>query len=141
MFERNPFMTEEPNEIILFRSKKIRRQLHNGEWWFVIEDVVAAVAETSNPKQYLKNINRRDLEIASLFVSGESEGGVQLEPPLALPFRTTGGIQKLKSWNTTGILRLIQSIPSKNAEPFKRWLAKTPIRPCPPHPAHAKLNT
>jgi len=50
--------------------------------------------------------------------------GDKLSPPLGLEFETTGGRQMLQCWNTTGILRLIQSIPSKNAEPFKRWLAK-----------------
>lgn len=44
--------------------------------------------------------------------------------PLALSFDTPGGKQKLLSWNTEGIFGLIQSIPSKKAEPFKRWLAK-----------------
>ena len=47
-----------------------------------------------------------------------------MTPPLALPFDTAGGRQKLQCWNTQGIFRLIQSIPSPKAEPFKRWLAK-----------------
>ena len=45
-------------------------------------------------------------------------------PPLGLKINTDGGIQKMKCWNTEGIFRLIQSIPSPKAEPFKRWLAK-----------------
>ncbi len=44
--------------------------------------------------------------------------------PLALPFETEGGVQRLQCWNVPGVLRLIQSIPSPKAEPFKRWLAK-----------------
>ena len=47
-----------------------------------------------------------------------------MPPPLALAFDTAGGRQKLQCWNTQGIFRLIQSIPSPKAEPFKRWLAK-----------------
>jgi DNA-damage-inducible protein D len=47
-----------------------------------------------------------------------------LTPPLALAFDTAGERQKLQCWNTQGIFRLIQSIPSPKAEPFKRWLAK-----------------
>ena len=131
-------MTNEPSEkIILFRNKKIRRQFHNGEWWFVVEDIVAAVAETPTPSQYLKDMRRRDAEFAAIFTANKTKGGVRIEPPhenskgggqfappLFLPFDTAGGKQKLKSWNTEGIFRLIQSIPSKNAEPFKRWLAK-----------------
>ena len=53
-----------------------------------------------------------------------SKGGDNLSPPLKLDFETKGGIQKVIFWNTVGTLRLIQSIPSKKAEPFKRWLAK-----------------
>ena len=52
------------------------------------------------------------------------KGGYSLYPPLALPFDTAGGRQKLKCWNMPGLLRLIQSIPSPKAEPFKRWLAR-----------------
>src|SRR5215216_2411635 len=51
------------------------------------------------------------------------KGGGKL-PPLLFEFPTAGGPQKLQSWNTEGIFRLIQSIPSPKAEPFKRWLAR-----------------
>ncbi len=54
---------------------------------------------------------------------GQPRGG-QIVPPLGLAFDTAGGRQKLQCWNTQGIFRLIQSIPSPKAEPFKRWLAK-----------------
>ena len=52
------------------------------------------------------------------------KGGVQLVPPLMLEVSTVGGRQKMYCWNTEGIFRLVQSIPSPKAEPFKRWLAK-----------------
>lgn len=52
------------------------------------------------------------------------EGAVQFVPPLRLDIETTGGKQKMYCWNTEGVFRLIQSIPSTKAEPFKRWLAK-----------------
>ncbi|MEI6149118.1 MAG: BRO family protein, partial [bacterium] len=52
------------------------------------------------------------------------KGGVQIVPPLGLEFETAGGRQRLQCWNTEGVFRLIQSIPSPKAEPFKRWLAK-----------------
>jgi prophage antirepressor-like protein len=54
--------------------------------------------------------------------------GDNLSPPLTLPFETPGGMQKLQCWNVPGVLRLIQSIPSPKAEPFKRWFAKVPKR-------------
>jgi len=47
-----------------------------------------------------------------------------LPPPLGLEFETAGGRQMLQCWNTEGLFRLIQSIPSPKAEPFKRWLAR-----------------
>ncbi len=53
-----------------------------------------------------------------------SKGVYNLFPPLALPFTTAGGQQNVLCWNTEGLFRLIQSIPSPKAEPFKRWLAK-----------------
>ena len=118
-------MSDELEKIAIFRSREIRKQLHNGEWWFVINDVVAALADTTDPSDYLKKMRARDEEFASLFVEDSVEkGGGQIDPPLALPFDTPGGKQKLLAWNTEGIFRLIQSIPSKRAEPFKRWLAK-----------------
>ena len=116
-------MTDDIAKIAIFQKKEIRKQLHGGEWWFVINDVVAALTESDNPAQYLKNLRNRDDELASLFEPVE-KGVVQIEPPLALAFDTPGGKQKLLSWNTEGIFRLIQSIPSKKAEPFKRWLAR-----------------
>lgn len=117
-------MSEELQKIAIFQRKEIRKQLHNGEWWFVINDIITALTESNNPSQYLRNMRNRDEELSKLFDPAE-QGVVQIEPPLALPFDTAGGKQRLLAWNTEGIFRLIQSIPSKKAEPFKRWLAKT----------------
>lgn len=108
---------ENPNpahRIALFQKKEIRRTLHNGEWWFVITDVIAALTESVNPQGYLKDMRRRDPEL--------SKGGGQIATPLPIP--TAGGIQNLNCANTEGLFRLVQSIPSPKAEPFKRWLAR-----------------
>lgn len=102
-----------------FQSREIRRTLHNDEWWFVITDIVFALTDAVNPSDYWKKMRRRDPAL-----SVDSQGGGQIDPPLALAFDTAGGRQKLQCWNTQGIFRLIQSIPSPRAEPFKRWLAK-----------------
>ena len=112
-------LMSESNKIIVFESKKIRRVYHNDEWWFVITDIVAALTEAVDPSDYWKKMRRRDPDL-----SLDSQGGGQIDPPLALAFDTAGGRQKLQCWNTQGIFRLIQSIPSPKAEPFKRWLAK-----------------
>ncbi len=64
-------------------------------------------------------MRRRDASLAEAF-----KGGGNLPPPLSLEFSTAGGPQKILCWNTVGIFRLIQSIPSPRAEPFRRWLAR-----------------
>ncbi len=105
--------------IALFQQKEIRRVIHNNEWWFVILDVVAALTDSVNPKGYFTDMRRRDPQLAEA-----SKGGGNLPPPLGLEFDTAGGRQLLQCWNTEDIFRLIQSIPSPKAEPFKRWLAR-----------------
>src|SRR3989339_2183042 len=108
-------MTEEiTTKIALFKGKEIRKTLHNGEWWFVITDVIVALTDSAQPEGYIKDMRRRDSEL--------SIGWGQIATPLAID--TTGGPQKLNCANTEGIFRIIQSIPSAKAEPFKRWLAK-----------------
>lgn len=104
--------------LALFEQRQVRRALHEEEWWFVLVDIVGALTDSPNPADYLKKLRRRDTSLAEAM-----EGGDNLSP-LALPFETAGGVQKLQCWNVPGILRLIQSIPSSKAEPFKQWLAK-----------------
>ena len=100
--------------IALFRGKQIRKTIFNNEWWFVVVDVVAALTDSVNPTDYLNKIRRRDPELA--------KGYGQFVHPLSI--ETSGGKQLLSCANTEGIFRIIQSIPSPKAEPFKRWLAK-----------------
>jgi prophage antirepressor-like protein len=107
------------NNLVLFEEKQVRRVWNEEEWWFVITDVIAVLTDSADPSQYLKKMRRRDPALNEIF-----KGGVQFVPPLELPFETAGGRQKLKCWNVPGLLRLIQSIPSPKAEPFKRWLAQ-----------------
>ena len=105
--------------IALFQRKEVRRVIHNNEWWFVITDVVAALTDSVAASDYLKKLRKRDSQLSEAF-----KGGGQIVPPLGLEFDTAGGIQTLQCWNTEGVFRLIQSIPSRKAEPFKRWLAR-----------------
>ena len=112
-------------KIALFQRQEVRKQLHNSEWWFVINDVITALVDSADPARYLRNLRARDKDLAELFSEDVEKGASQFETPLSLPFDTPGGVQKLPCWNTEGIFRLIQSIPSKKAEPFKRWLART----------------
>jgi hypothetical protein len=100
--------------IDVFKGKEVRRTLHNNEWWFVITDVVAILTDSVNPSGYIKDMRRRDKELG--------KGWGQIATPLSI--QTPGGKQRLNCANTEGIFRIIQSIPSPKAEPFKRWLAK-----------------
>ena len=100
--------------IALFQRKEIRRTIHNNEWWFVVEDVVRALTDSADPKQYIQRIKQRDPELG--------KGWVQIVHTLAV--ETPGGQQKMLCANTEGLFRIIQSIPSPKAEPFKRWLAR-----------------
>ena len=101
-------------KLAIFKGKEIRRTLHNDEWWFVIIDVVSVLTDSINPSGYIKDMRRRDVELA--------KGWGQIATPLAI--ETSGGKQKVNCANTEGIFRIIQSVPSPRAEPFKRWLAK-----------------
>ena len=112
---------EEITKIAIFKGKGIRKTLYRNEWWFVVNDVIEALTDSSDPAQYFKRLKLRDTELAKLT---DNKGGVQFVPPLMLEIPTVGGKQKMYCWNTEGIFRLVQSIPSSKAEPFKRWLAR-----------------
>ncbi|OGE35738.1 phage antirepressor protein [Candidatus Daviesbacteria bacterium RIFCSPHIGHO2_12_FULL_43_11] len=101
-------------KIAIFRNRKIRKTIHKNEWWFVVEDVVLALIDSNDSKQYIQRMKLRDPEL--------SKGWVQIVHTLAI--ETSGGKQKMNCANTEGIFRIIQSIPSTKAEPFKRWLAR-----------------
>ena len=102
------------NKLVVFKGKEIRRTLHNNEWWFAIVDVVSVLTDSVDPSGYIKDMRRRDKEL--------SKGWGQIATPLSID--TPGGKQRINCANTEGIFRIIQSIPSPKAEPFKRWLAK-----------------
>jgi DNA-damage-inducible protein D len=105
---------ETKTKIAIFKGKQIRKVIHNNEWWFVVEDVVLALIDSANVKDYINKMRARDSEL--------SKGYRQFVHTLEVP--TEGGKQKMNCTNAEGIFRIIQSIPSPKAEPFKRWLAK-----------------
>ena len=107
-------MGDSVKSMIVFEGSNIRRTWNKDEWWFVITDIVSALTGSTDPKGYVKDMRRRDEALA--------EGWVQIATPLKI--LTDGGPQKLNCANTEGAFRIIQSIPSKKAEPFKMWLAK-----------------
>lgn len=100
--------------LALFEEKEIRKTYVEGKWYFSIEDVVYVLTNSRDPKQYINKLRKRDLFL--------NEGWVQIVHTLKM--ETNGGKQRINCADTEGILRIIQSIPSPKAEPFKRWLAK-----------------
>ncbi len=104
------------SNIKLFESKQIRSVWNEAEqkWYFVVEDVIAVLTDSNDPKQYVKRMRQRDEEL--------SKGWVQFVPTLLV--ETAGGKQKMGCANAKSLLRIIQSIPSPKAEPFKLWLAQ-----------------
>jgi len=92
----------------------IRRTWHQGRWWFVVVDVVAALTDSRNPDGYLRDLRRRDEELSRNWESLVT----------VLRIGTSGGPQMLSCASLEGILRVVQSVPSAKAEPFKLWLAK-----------------
>jgi len=102
------------NKLALFEEKYIRKTWKDDKWYFSIEDIVYALTDSKDPKQYINKLRQRDEHL--------SQGWVQIVHTLKMD--TRGGKQKINCADTEGILRIIQSIPSPKAEPFKRWLAK-----------------
>ena len=106
----------ETTKIALFKGKKIRKTLFQNEWWFSVVDVVEALTDSVNPRVYWNAMKTRvksedEIELSTICrqLKLESSDGKKYETDC---------------FNTEGIFRIIQSIPSPKAEPFKRWLAK-----------------
>ena len=105
------------NHIIVFSDHKIRRVFHNDEWWFSVIDIVGILSESNNARRYwsdLKILLTEKEDFAQLY-----EKIVQLKLP-----SSDGKKYNTDCANTETMFRIIQSIPSPKAEPFKRWLAK-----------------
>lgn len=102
------------NSLVVFRGKGIRRTWYNEEWWFVVQDIVEVLTDSKDPKQYINKMRSREKAL--------SKGWVQFVHTLSVT--TQGGPQRMSCANTEGIFRIIQSIPSQKAEPFKLWLAQ-----------------
>ena len=106
----------ETTKIVMFKNRKIRKILLQNEWWFSVVDVVEALTDSSKPRDYwyvmkirVKNDDGFELSTVCRQLKLESSDGKKYETDCA---------------NTEGLFRIIQSIPSPKAEPFKRWLAK-----------------
>ena len=103
-------------KIAIFRKKEIRKIIYKNEWWFSVVDIIAALTDSAQPSKYwtamkVRVSNEEEFQLSTICrqLKLESSDGKKYETDCA---------------NTEGIFRIIQSIPSPKAEPFKRWLAK-----------------
>ena len=106
----------EATKIAVFKGNKVRRIIFRNEWWFSVVDIVEALTDSANSRDYWFKMKIRV----------KSEDGVQLSTicrqlKLIAP---DGKKRETDCANTEGVFRIIQSIPSPKAEPFKLWLAK-----------------
>ncbi|MBR3985350.1 MAG: Bro-N domain-containing protein [Bacteroidaceae bacterium] len=104
------------NAIKLFEEKRVRTIWDDQQekWYFSVVDVVSVLTDSVNPTDYLKKMRKRDPQLA--------EGWGQIVTPLSI--QTAGGKQKVNFADTEAMFRIIQSIPSPKAEPFKLWMAR-----------------
>ena len=107
---------DKQNKLVIFEDKSIRRIWHNNEWCYSIIDIVWALTDSVNPRDYWYKMKIRE----------EKESEVQLSTIcLQLKLKSPDWKMRLTDCvNTKSAFRLIQSIPSKKAEPFKMWLAQ-----------------
>ena len=104
-------------EIAAFKGKEVRRVLHNDEWYFSIVDVMEAVTETASPSRYWNELKATLVNEEGFY---DLFGNIE---KVKMP-GVDGKLYVTDAANTETMFRIIQSIPSKKAEPFKRWLAK-----------------
>src|SRR5437879_4484856 len=104
-------------KLVFFETKQIRSTLHDGEWYFSIIDIVRVLTGSSDPSRYWTALKKQ---------LADNEGFIQLFAKCEqLKLESSDGKKYLTDTaNTETVFRIIQSIPSPKAEPFKRWLAK-----------------
>jgi hypothetical protein len=108
-------MMEQASPVAVFKGRQVRRTLHENEWWFSVVDVVGALTDSPDAGAYWRKLKQRLTEEGSEVVTFCH--GLKLPAP-------DGKSRETDCADTEGIFRIIQSIPSPKAEPFKRWLAK-----------------
>ena len=100
---------------MLFEDTEIRKIWHNDEWWFSVVDIIAALTGSERSRKYWSDLKQKLIEEG--FEMSANIGQLKLPSSDGKKYATD-------CTNTEGAFRIIQSIPSKKAEPFKLWLAK-----------------
>lgn len=103
-------------KMVVFGAKQIRRAWHDGQWYFSVVDIMAALTDSDNPRNYWNMMKARERKQSGIQLSTLC---VQLKMPAS-----DGKSYATDCVNTQAAFRIIQSIPSPKAEPFKRWLAQ-----------------
>lgn len=107
---------KDSTKIVIFKSKKVRKTLYQNEWWFSVIDVIEAITESERPRKYWADLKKKLIQEGYAQLS-EKIGQLKLPSSDGKSYATDCG-------DTETIFRIVQSIPSPKAEPFKRWLAK-----------------
>ena len=102
--------------LAIFRGKQIRRAIHHNEWWFSVIDIISALTGSERPRKYWNDLKTKLVKEGYIEVS-EKIGQLKLTAP-------DGKKRETDCANTETLFRIVQSIPSPKAEPFKRWLAR-----------------
>ncbi len=108
-------VNDENTKLAIFQQKEIRKIIYNDEWWFSVVDICEVLTDTVNSGAYWRKLKQRLIKEESEVVTFCH--GLKLEA-------SDGKKYKTDCANTEGIFRIIQSIPSPKAEPFKQWLSK-----------------
>ncbi len=108
-------LLDEKNALVVFQGKKIRRTWFNDEWWFSVVDIIGALTQTDRARKYWSDLKVKLIEEG--FEVSEKIGQLKL-------MAEDGKLRETDCSNTKNMFRIIQSIPSPKAEPFKQWLAE-----------------
>lgn len=110
-------LPEDNKGLVIFKGKNIRRVEHNGEWYFPVIDIVEALTDTNNARRYWSDLKRKLADEEGFNQVYEKIVHLKLPAP-------DGKMRETDTADTETVFRIIQSIPSPKAEPFKKWLAR-----------------
>jgi len=104
------------SEVALFERRQVRRVWHKKEWWFAITDVIEVLIDNTRPRKYWSDLKKK-IRVEGYSQLSEKIGQLKMQA-------ADGKMYLTDAANTTTMLRIVQSIPSPKAEPFKQWLAR-----------------